>query len=56
MTEEEYIAITNSTRIECALSNLQRVLTTDKEIKQAIEMLHRKSNELDREYTIISKA
>ena len=52
MIEQEYIAITNITRIECALANLQRVLTTDKEIKQAIEMLHRKSNELDREYSV----
>ena len=56
MTEDEYIAITNLTRIESAISILRGVRNAGVKIEQAREILYIKANELQREYTIVSKA
>ena len=56
MTEQEYIDITNLTRIESALAILRRVHGIDYKMEQVLDILYKKQEELNRKITIDSEA
>ena len=52
MTEQEYLDVTNKTRIESALATLNYYHDADEDIKGVKEILHNKLNELNRKFNI----